>query len=166
MSTDQSAGIPLPPPSPAERHEINELIRTVRSYTHLVVINTPNPQVGTAVLLRSGDRLFAFTAAHNVRRETAIRFRLTRDTGRTVFDVLDTYVHPGYDPALGVSRFDLAILELEPNPAVRAGDVGQLYTGRFGRPADGEARPRLDSFVWVVGYPTDILTRYPDGVRL
>ncbi len=146
----------LPPPTLAERYEINELMRAVRAYTHPVVFNTQNPHLGTAVLLRSGERLFAFTAAHNIKDDTTIHFRLSSDSKRTKFDVLSTYVHPKYDPELPVSKFDLAILELEPNPAVMAGDVGQLYTGGFGKLPEGERKVVSNAFVWVVGYPAEL----------
>ena len=148
----------LPPPSLAERHEINELMRTVRAYTHPVIFNTQNPHLGTAVLLRHGERLFAITAAHNIRDDTSIPFRLGSDSTRAVFYVLSTYIHPKYDPKPTTSKFDLAILELEPNPAATAGEIGQLFTGGFGKLPEGEQKIVSNAFVWVVGYPAELAT--------
>lgn len=146
----------LPPPTPDERHLINELMRAPRAYTHPVTFNAKNPHLGTAVFLRHGERLFAFTAAHNIHADTTIIFRLGSDSGRTRFDVLHTYIHPKYDSKADVSKFDLAILELEPNPAVAAGDIVQLYAGGFGRLPEGEPRLVSNAFVWVVGYPAEL----------
>jgi hypothetical protein len=146
----------LPAPTLDERHEINELMRAVRAYTHPVVFNTRNPHLGTAVFLRHGERLFAFTAAHNIKDDTTIHFRLSSANERAVFGVLSTYVHPKYDPEPPTSKFDLAILELEPNPAVTAGDVAQLYTGEFGKLPEGEHKIVGNAFVWVVGYPAEL----------
>lgn len=146
----------LPAPTLAECHEVNEVMRAVRAYTHPVILNAKSPEVGTAVLLRHGERLFAFTAAHNLRDDTTIHVRLGMDGGRTRFDILSTYTHPKYDPAPTTSKFDLAILELEPNPAISAGDVEQLYTGGFGKLPEGEYRPVSNAFVWVVGYPSEL----------
>ncbi len=158
MSIDRlpaGAGL-LPPPTLAERHEINELMRAVRSYTYPVLFNTQNPHLGTAVLLRHGERLFAFTAAHNIAADTAIHVRLSPNAERTQFSILTTYVHPQYDPEPDTSKFDLAILELEPNASVAAGDVAQLYTGGFGKLPEGAPKPSGSAFVWVVGYPAEL----------
>jgi hypothetical protein len=153
-----AGAIHLPPPTLAERHENNELMRVVRSYTYPVTFDARTIRIGTAVLLRHEDRLFAFTAAHNIADDTAIHLRLSPGTERTQFRILDTYVHPQYDHHATTSRHDLAILELENVPTVPAGDVGQLYTGEFQRAVEGEPVPTGGvAFVWVVGFPTELV---------
>ncbi len=158
MSIDRlpAGAVLLPPPTLAERHEINELMRAVRSYTYPVLFDTHDPHLGTAVLLRHGERLFAFTAAHNVAADTSIHVRLRPDAERTRFDILDTFRHPQYDPDLDTSKSDLAVLELEPNASVAAGEVAQLYTGTFGKLTEGVPKPSGSGFVWVVGYPAEL----------
>ena len=156
----------MPMPTLPERHEINELMRAPRAYTHAVTLHNDNPHIGTAVFLRHGERLFAFTAAHNIREDTALHFRLLAASVRRQFDVLDTYIHPDYhpDPFSETSPFDLAILELEPNAVVSAGDVQQLYAGEFGPLPAGEPRPTTEAFVWVVGYPCELAQ--PEGQQI
>lgn len=159
-----AGAVPLPPPTLAERHETNELMRVVRSYTHLVVSDIRAQRLGTAVLLRHGDRLFAFTAAHNIADDTAIHVRLGLGAERTLFRVLDTFIHPRYNPEPRTSTFDLAILELENIPAVEAGDVAQLYTGEIRRRPEGQPESADNTtFVWVVGFPSD-LAQVRDGI--
>jgi hypothetical protein len=156
----------MPRPTLPERHEINELLWFPRAYTHPVTLHNDNPHVGTAVFLRHGERLFAFTAAHNIREDTTIHFRLLAASERRLFDVLATYIHPDYhpDPFTETSPFDLAILELEPNAAVSAGDVRQLYTGEFGSLPAGQPRPVSEAFVWVVGFPCELAR--PEGQQI
>jgi hypothetical protein len=156
----------LPPPTLAERHEINEFMRTVRSYSHPVIFNQKNSHVGTAVFLRHGERLFAFTAAHNVTNDMMIRSGLSSRPARTRLNVLSTFIHPRYDRNANVSDFDLAILELEPSPLVTAGDVGQLYTGAFERLPERDHKVMSNAFVWVVGFPRDLVERDRDRTRL
>ncbi len=160
MSIDRlpEGAVPLPPPPLAERHEINELMRVVRSYTCPIIFNTQNPQLGTAVLLRRGERLFAFTAAHNIAADTTIHIRLSPNAERTRFNILDSFTHPQYDPGPATSKFDLAILELESNTSVAAGDVAQLYTGSVEKLPEGSTPPPStnSAFVWVVGYPAEL----------
>jgi hypothetical protein len=151
-----SGAISLPPPTLAERHENNELMRAVRAYTYPVTFDARTIRIGTAVLLRHGDRLFAFTAAHNIAEDTAIHLRLSPGTERTLFRILDTFIHPRYDPKPDASKYDLAILELENMPAVQAGDVAQLYTGKFRCAVEDQPVPTGGTeFVWVVGFPTE-----------
>jgi hypothetical protein len=152
----------LPPPTLAECHEINELMRAVRSYTHPVIFNVKNPHLGTAVFLRYCDRLFAITAAHNIRDDIGIHIRLSSGSERTHFNILSTYIHPNYDRKAETSKFDLAILELEPNPSVTAGDVGQLHTGGFGKLPDGNHKVTSNAYVWVVGYPAELAEPSPE----
>jgi hypothetical protein len=158
MSTDHlpARAERLPPPTLAERHEINELMRMVRSYTHPVLFNKRSC-LGTAVLLRHGERLFAFTAAHNISDDTAIIFRMDSSSTRTQFEILSTYRHPNYDPDADVSKFDLAILELEPNPTISAGDISQLPASvGYSRLPAREHEVVGNTFVWVVGYPSEL----------
>lgn len=148
----------MPAPTLAERHQINELMRAVRSYTHPVIFNK-NGCLGTAVCLRSGERLFAFTAAHNVKDDTTIHVRLNSACEQTWFKVLSDYIHPKYspDPFSGTSKFDLAILELEPTPAVTAGDIEQLYTGEFAKQPQADRKVVSTAYYWVVGYPSELV---------
>ena len=150
----------LPPPTLAERYEIKELMRVVRAYTHPVIFNEKDdPHFGTAVFLRHGKRLFAFTAAHNLKEDITIIVRLSPDAKRTKFDILSRYKHPKYapDPFSGTSKFDLAILELENDPSVTAGDVCQISTGDLGKLPDGDHKVTSNAFVWLMGYPVELI---------
>jgi hypothetical protein len=157
----------LPPPTPEEQSKINELMRAARSYTHPITFKEENSRgetvthVGTVVCLQRGERLFGFTAAHNVSDKTglkddiAIYFRLRRDSKRTRFGILSARIHPEYDPEPRVSKYDLAILELEPNESITAGDFGQLFTGGFGKAPKGKPKIISNAFFWVVGFPSE-----------
>ena len=67
--------------------------RAVHSYTYPVTFDNRRLRLGTAVLLRRGERLFAFTAAHNIAADTSIHLRLSLSAERTQFHIMDTYVH-------------------------------------------------------------------------
>jgi hypothetical protein len=90
--------------------------------------------------------------------DTAIHVRFVSPSGKPVFKILDTYIHPQYKPVpfSGTSTFDLAILELEQTPAVTAGDIAQLYTGGFAKLPEGNHSTVSVAFVWVVGYPAEL----------
>ena len=119
--------------------------------------------LGRPFFFNTENGLFGFTAAHNIKDkfniedELAIHVRLNASPDRTQFNILSTHIHPKYDPDPPTSKFDLAILELEPIPTATAGDVGQLYTGEFGRIPDGDYKVTSHAFVWVVGYPSELV---------
>ena len=158
--------MPLPAPSLTERHEINKLISWPRAYTHPVLFDA-NRQVGSAVLLRHGSRLFAFTAAHVIEGDPKIHFHSGAESDRTtILETLSTYIHPKYDPEPPVSKFDIGILELKPTSPGMFGNIGQLYTGEFGKPKKKKSKVKSTEFVWVVGFPSEYVDINAGGVVL
>ena len=146
----------LPPPTLPERHEINELMRVARSYTHPIIFNHEKPVFGAVVLLRHRERLFGITTARNIQKDLMIQFRLSPGSRRNQFNILRTHIHPKFEQNVKSSKFDLAVLEMEPNSSITAGDVGQLYTGGFGKLPEGKHKLVSNAFVWVVGYPSEL----------
>jgi hypothetical protein len=111
--------IPIPPPSHEALTETSELMRAAGSYVNLVLHHwktDPTKPIGTAVMMRAGERLFAITADHCVADDTAIIFP-RKDRRRDVGRILNRFTRPD---------IDLAVLELEAYAPATACDIGQL----------------------------------------
>jgi hypothetical protein len=139
-------GTPLPPPSLARRREITEQMKAARSYTHLLLPRWPkedeDKEIGTAVILRAGDRLFALTANHCVRREMALYFPVGE--GRSPCgQILATHTR---------EPLDIAVLELENRPDILACHVEQVCID-VPKPATKDSDPEKEPLFWVVGHP-------------
>lgn len=109
---------PLPPPSLEKRWERIELAKIIRSYASLVIIrwSKNKKDIGTAVLMRAGNHLFAVTAEHCVDKDMRLSFPLGE----------------GQKPRAQILKMfkrkplDIAILELEDRPDVLACDIEQV----------------------------------------
>ena len=123
------------------RHELNELMRTIRSYVGLVVIHSKdNLSIGTYNLLRVGDRLFAITAGHNLDgRYELIRNNAVRTSER--YRVISAHKHED-------TERDIAIIEVENDPGAAAFDLQQLSV----EPPQPSSEDSILA-LWVVGFP-------------
>jgi hypothetical protein len=135
----------LPPPSEQTRREVTESIKVIRSYVHLVLPQwNAKKEVGTAVMLRAGNHLFALTAEHCTGEGMTIRFR--SDEGQTTHARI-LKVHTS-------KPLDIAVVELEDRRDVQACDIQQLSL-ELPSPATEDSDPSTEPLFWVVGYPTD-----------
>ena len=135
--------IPVEPPSLRQREEDILLMKTVATYSHLTIIHKDNLPVGTVVMLRSQNRLFALTAAHCIHDMMAIHARIQQG----VYSILKSI--NGEE----LLSLDIAILELENNPAVTACDIRQLCTEPL-LPFDPKRESSTNMRrVWIVGFP-------------
>jgi hypothetical protein len=136
---------PLPPPSFEKRRERVEFAKIIRSYTHLMLVRWSKKLIGTAVMMRAGNRLFAITVEHNVNEETKLLFPLG-DSDKPTSQILKTHKHPS---------LDIAILELENRPDILACDIAQLAVNLPSLPAKNDD-PASVPLVWVAGYPAEL----------
>lgn len=136
----------VPPPSLDLRLEVTEVLRAIRSYTYVVKHNwstDASKPIGSVVMIRAWDKLFALTAKHCVSDDMAIVFRTT-DGERQARRIVKTST---------LGNYDCAVLELEPRSDISAASIEQICLDQLMPPKPGE-NPESQSMVWVAGYPS------------
>jgi hypothetical protein len=98
--------------------------------------------MGSAVLMRAGDHLFALTAEHCTSDEMQLAFPLG-DGQKPGSRILTAHKSP---------PLDIAVLELEDRPDVLACHIEQLCID-LPIPAGKDTDPATVPIFWVVGYP-------------
>jgi hypothetical protein len=126
----------------SQHQELAEHLKIARSYTHCVLTKS---DIGTAVALRLGGRLFLVTAGHIITGAFEVGLFSGEGPGRRA-EVLNRHYHPD-SPRTDVYA-DIGFIEIKDVPSLTACQIEQLHIG--------EATPRMpehDVLLWVAGCP-------------
>jgi hypothetical protein len=137
--------IHLPPPSPEEDKELRPQLTIVCTYTVPIVadcLTSVSLQIGTAVLIRIANRLFAATAKHCIGEAPLLVFDQDFALPTVPTPFLRSLTHP---------TLDIGLLEVTTDTTPYGCSVDNLDTSSPVLPED--PRSPKPPFHWIVGYP-------------
>jgi hypothetical protein len=151
--------VKLPPPDPKEEPELREKLKMVSAYTLPIMVDcvnrTSKVPIGTAVLIRIADRLFAATAKHCVVASPLLVVEQNFSLPAKPTRVRKILGHPS---------LDVGLVELDPELTPRGCSLDNLDVSLPEIPED--PRTPKPPFHWIVGYPDDETAQVGGILRL